>query len=180
MRTRNMSARLRRTIVPALGMAGITALLGAASVQSTKAVPSGRPTTVLFMCPHGAAKSVLASAYFQRAAKARGLNVRVDAAGTDPDQAVSAKVAARLTEQGYDIPIKTPRRVIPQEVEHADIVVSLGCDLTGLPKPLGTLYRWDDVPPPSEDFARADEEIRQKVIALVDELVRAQEKSKKE
>jgi hypothetical protein len=31
-----------------------------------------RPPTVLFMCPHGAAKSVLASAYFERLAKERG------------------------------------------------------------------------------------------------------------
>ena len=40
--------------------------------------------TVLFMCPHGAAKSVLASAYFKQLAAARGLRVRVDAAGTEP------------------------------------------------------------------------------------------------
>jgi protein-tyrosine-phosphatase len=37
------------------------------------------------MCPHGEAKSVLASAYFQRLAKERGLNVHVVSAGTDPE-----------------------------------------------------------------------------------------------
>ena len=51
--------------------------------QTSKTQPGKQPT-VLFLCPHGAARSVLASAYFQRAAKERGLNVRVDAAGTDP------------------------------------------------------------------------------------------------
>jgi protein-tyrosine-phosphatase len=149
-------------------------------MKAMKAATTDAPTTVLFMCPHGAAKSVLASAYFQRAAKARGLNVRVDAAGTEPDQTVAPRVASRLAEQGYAIPITAPRQVTARELEHADIVVSLGCDLTNLPKPRGTLHRWDDVPAPSEDFARADEAIRQNVIALVDELVRAREKPRKE
>jgi len=56
--------------------------------QKPSALPgTGRPPTVLFICPHGAAKRVLASAYFQRLAKERGLNVRVESAGTEPDPA---------------------------------------------------------------------------------------------
>ena len=71
---------------------------------------------VLFMCPHGAAKSVLASAYFQKLAKERGLNVRVDSAGTDPDPEVGKAVAAHLTKTGYALPIEKPRRVTPRDV----------------------------------------------------------------
>lgn len=56
--------------------------------------------TVLFMCPHDAAKSVLASAYFERLAKERGLNVRVVSAGTDSDSQVAPKVADHLTKKG--------------------------------------------------------------------------------
>jgi hypothetical protein len=56
----------------------------------------GKPPTVLFMCPHGAAKSVLASAYFQRLAKERGLNVRVESAGTQPNAEVAPAVASHL------------------------------------------------------------------------------------
>jgi len=153
--------------------AGVIAVDHAVGAQPAKQPPAGRATTVLFLCPHGAAKSVLASAYFEREAKARGLNVRVEAAGTEPDPQVSPKVAARLAEQGYPVPKGAPRRVTGNELERADIVISLGCDLTGLPQPRSTLRRWDDVPPPSEDFARADEAIRAKVMALVEELVRA-------
>jgi protein-tyrosine-phosphatase len=128
---------------------------------------------VLFMCPHGAGKSVLASAYFQRRAKERGLNVRVDSAGTDPDPEVGKAVAAHLTKTGYTIPIDKPRRVTTSDVEQADIVVSLGCDLAGMPKPRGTLLKWDDVPGPGENFAMADELIKKHVEELIDELVRA-------
>lgn len=49
--------------------------------EGQASAPASKPPTVLFMCPHGAAKSVLASAYFQHLAKERGLNVRVDSAG---------------------------------------------------------------------------------------------------
>jgi arsenate reductase (thioredoxin) len=132
-----------------------------------------RPTTVLFMCPHGAAKSVLASAYFQRIAKERGLNVRVDSAGTDPDPEVGKAVAAHLTKTGYALPIDKPRRATASDVEQADVVVSLGCDLAGLPQPRGRLLKWDDVPGPSENFAAADQAIRKHVEELVDELIRA-------
>jgi anti-sigma-K factor RskA len=73
-----------------------------------------KPPTVLFMCPHGAAKSVLASAYFERLAKARGLNVRVESAGTDPDPTVSPVVAAHLNRQGYPAPKVEPTQGDPE------------------------------------------------------------------
>jgi hypothetical protein len=100
---------------------------------------SARPATVLFMCPHGAAKSVLASAYFQRVAKERGLNVRVISAGTDPDAQVAPAVASHLTKNGYDVPIAKPRRATGEDMATADVVISIGCDLKDLPAPRGTL-----------------------------------------
>jgi arsenate reductase (thioredoxin) len=133
---------------------------------------TGRPPTVLFMCPHGAAKSVLASAYFQRLAKERGLNVRVESGGTEPDPAVSSAVAAHLAKNGYQVPIDTPRRVSAEEFQAADVVISLGCDLTGLPARRGVLQRWDEVPGPGENFAAADEAIRKRVAALIEDLVK--------
>jgi arsenate reductase len=137
-----------------------------------------KPATVLFMCPHGAAKSVLASAYFARLAKERGLNVRVESAGTDPDPTVSPAVAAHLRRQGYPVPESNPRRVTAKDFESADVVISIGCDLSGLQEPRGKLLRWDEVPPLSEDFARADEAIRNTVTALIEELVRSAPKRK--
>ena len=132
-----------------------------------------RPTTVLFLCPHGAAKSILASAYFERLAKERGLNVRVESAGTDPDPTVSPAVAAHLERQGYPAPRSNPRKVNANDLESANVVISIGCDLSGLEAPRGRLVRWDEVPSPSEDLARADEAIRKRVTDLIEELVRS-------
>ena len=136
------------------------------------------PPTVLFMCPHGAAKSVLASAYFERLANERGLKVRVESAGTDPDPTVSPAVAAHLKRQGYPVRAAAPRKVTSKDVESADVVISIGCDLSGLPQPRGNLVRWDDVPPLSEDFARADDAIRTRVTELIDELMRSAPKKR--
>jgi protein-tyrosine-phosphatase len=41
--------------------------------------------TIIFVCEHGAAKSVIAAAYFNRFAEQRGLNLRAAARGTNPD-----------------------------------------------------------------------------------------------
>jgi arsenate reductase len=152
----------------------VAALLIALTLGATAPagqVPAAKTPVILFMCPHGAAKSLLASAYFQKMAKERGLNVVVDSAGTDPDPQLAPAVVAHLTKSGYAIPIAKPRKVSADDVSKADVVVSMGCDLTGLPVRDGALRAWS-VPDLSAGFARADDEIRARVIALIDELTR--------
>ncbi|HET7695830.1 MAG TPA: hypothetical protein VFK57_08995 [Vicinamibacterales bacterium] len=162
---------MHRAIAVVLAV-GLCAAGSAVSALSQAQSPSPKPPAVLFMCPHGAAKSVLASAYFQRAAKERGLNVVVTSAGTEPDPAVAPAVSAHLKKNGYTVPISKPTRATAAQVAAADVVVSLGCDLSGYPAPRGRTLNWDDVPSPSQDFEKADAAIKQKVAALVEELVR--------
>jgi protein-tyrosine-phosphatase len=153
-----------------------TGVRAAVDVLGKQQAAQATAPTVLFLCPHGAGKSVLASAYFQRLAKERGLNVRVESAGTEPDPTVAPVVAKHLRQNGYELPISTPRKVTADEVTSADVVISLGCDLSGLPQPKGALQRWDEVPGPGEDLEGADEAIRRRVTALVEELLARQRK----
>ena len=139
----------------------------------TQPAPQAEPApTVLFMCPHGAAKSLMASAYFQQAAKERGLNVRVDSAGTDPDAQLSRSVVAHLEKNGYAIPIAKPRAATAADMSGADIVISMGCDLSKLPAPKGVVKNWR-VPDFSADFNAAEQAIRDQVNKLVEELLSA-------
>src|SRR5215475_6112706 len=116
-------------------------------------VPARKTPTVLFMCPHGAAKSVLASAYFTQLAAARGIRVKVDAAGIEFAPAVSPAVAARLADQGLAVPISKPRVVTSADLADADIVISIGCDTSKIPADGKVkLQRWDDVPDSGTDF----------------------------
>jgi arsenate reductase (thioredoxin) len=171
----NSAARAGRRgagfICLAIAVVGISAVAAAGQAPAA-ATKAATPPTVLFMCPHGAAKSVLASAYFKRAAKERGLNVQVISAGTEPDPQVAPVVASHLKQNGYEVPVATPHRVTADDMAAADVVVSIGCDLKGLPAPRGKLVTWDDVPAPSEDFAAADRRIRERVLALVEELIK--------
>jgi arsenate reductase (thioredoxin) len=176
---RPQAARRQRVMCAAAVLGCVAGLaVPVASQEGTGDPKSSKTPTVLFMCPHGAAKSVLASAYFQRLARERGLNVHVESAGTEPDATVSRAVAAHLKAQGYSIPIAKPRKIAPEEFASADVVISIGCDLSGLPQPRGRLVRWDDVPAPSDDFTAADEAIRKRVNDLVEELVRSMPKGR--
>ena len=167
---------MHRHLAPLLIVVALSVTIDAPPLIAQSPAPS-RAQVVLFMCPHGAAKSLMASAYFQTLAKERGLNVRVDSAGTDPDPALSKGVVARLQQDGYAIPIDKPRAATAADMKTADIVVSMGCDLSKLPAPSGTLKTWN-VPDFSADFDAAEQAIRDQVVKLVDELVAAQKARK--
>jgi arsenate reductase len=126
--------------------------------------------TVLFLCPHAAAKSVFAAAFFDRLAAERGLAARADAAGTEPDPATNPAVVAALAAEGIDVGGHRPRRVTAEELAAAWRVVSLGCDVDGIAPVDLVTERWDDVPPVSADLPTAREAIRWRVAALVEAL----------
>jgi arsenate reductase len=151
----------------------VAALLLTLGLGSSQAPAAKTGPTVLFMCPHGAAKSLMASAYFQKLAKERGLNVRVDSAGTEPDPQLSKGVVAHLQRTGYAIPIDKPRAATAADMKGADIVISMGCDLSKLPAPKGVVQNWT-VPDFSADFNAAEQSIRDQVTKLVDELLKKQ------
>ena len=126
--------------------------------------------TILFLCPHGAAKSVMAAAYFQRLADQRQLDVTATFAGTEPDAAVSPAVAELLRAEGIEVTGHIPRHVTAEELVEAWRVISLGCDVTHLAPPGLAVERWDDVPPPSQNLVAARDIILAHVERLVDEL----------
>ena len=128
-----------------------------------------RPT-ILFLCPHNAAKSVIAAAYFHQLAAERGLPYQADSAGTDPDERLSPAVVKALQAEGIDVTGHQPRLVTAEDLASAHRVISLGCDLDGLPRPEVLVQQWDDVPPPSQDLEASREAIRRHVNLLVVQL----------
>lgn len=126
----------------------------------------GDERTILFLCPHNAAKSVIAAAYCEQLAAERGLTLRATSAGTDPG--ISPGVAAALFAEGIDVRAHRPRRVTAEALAGASRVVSLGCDLGDI-APLGlVVVHWDDVPSPSADLTGARAVIAAHVRRLVD------------
>jgi protein-tyrosine-phosphatase len=122
---------------------------------------------VLFVCPHGAAKSVVAAAHFRRLAEARGLAIDAVAAGTEPDRELSPAAVQGLTGDGLAARLARPRPVTRYDVDHALRIVGLGCDVEA-----GKGQRVDrwDVPAVSDGYAAARDRIVANVERLVSEL----------
>jgi len=129
--------------------------------------------TVLFVCAHGAAKSVLAAADFQRLADRRGLKLRAAAAGTDPDPEVSSWVVQALREDGIDVGDQRPRRVTRDDLAGAWRVVAFGCDLGGLAPPGLAVEQWGDVPAVGDNGNAARAAITARLGRLLDDCGRA-------
>lgn len=127
-------------------------------------------STILFLCPHSAAKSVLAAAYFDGYAQEHGLTWAADFAGTEPDARVSPAVVEMLRNEGIDVSGYQPRRVTPEDLTGARLIVLLGCSLEGFDVPLERLITWDDIPAPSANLSGARDAIRSRVETFVNQL----------
>ncbi|MEO8609993.1 MAG: hypothetical protein ABI690_19015 [Chloroflexota bacterium] len=125
--------------------------------------------TILFLCPHHAAKSVIAQVYFNRLAQKKGLPFVADSAGTEPDAQVAPAVAAMLLTEGTDVSGHQPRHVTTAELENAARIISMGCALADLDIAPERITNWD-IPAVSQDMPTARAAILQHVAALVDEL----------
>jgi protein-tyrosine-phosphatase len=122
---------------------------------------------VLFVCLHGAAKSVVAAAHFRRLAAARGLPIGAVAAGTEPDAELGPGAVKGLAGEGLTAAPARPRPVTLHDLGSAVRVVSFGCDVTPLRGQ--PIEQWQ-VPAVSDGYAAARDRIVANVERLVGEL----------
>lgn len=106
---------------------------------------------VLFLCPHGAAKSVIAAAMLNELARRRHLGITASSAGTEPDDEINPVAVETLMTRQLPMP-DAPQLVTKHHIERADIVVSLGCAIDKLPTRPGRWVDWSDAPAASEDI----------------------------
>jgi arsenate reductase (thioredoxin) len=128
---------------------------------------------IVFLCPHGAAKSVIAAAYCQQLADRQNVPLRATAAGTEPDAEISPAVLELLRGEGIDVADQRPRRVTHAELVAASRIISMGCDLADLQPTGAVVEHWDDVLPPSQNLLLARDQIRAHVEQLLETLRRA-------
>ena len=168
---------MKPTVRPPLLLVLITAgLLLTAFGQNRKGRNSSRATpTVLFVCEHGAAKSVIAAAYFDKLARHRGLDYKAAFRGVNPDAALNAAAAKGLTEDGIDIAGWKPALVAKKDVDEASRVVTLGCTLPAGISKASKVTDWNNVPSPSQNYEYARDDIKKRVQKLVDDLAREKE-----
>jgi hypothetical protein len=126
-----------------------------------------RPARVLFVCLHGAAKSVVAAAHLRRLAADRRLEVEAVAAGTEPDATLTPAAVQGLAAEGLAARPVRPRPVTLYDLRRAARVVTFGCTVDAGAVPV---ERWDDVPAVSEGYGPARDHIVARVERLAGEL----------
>jgi arsenate reductase (thioredoxin) len=132
---------------------------------------SSDPATVLFMCPYGGAKSVIAASYFNRIAEQEGLPYLATAVAAEtPYDAVPKPVADLLEQDGFAVTSFHPRQVAASDLESATKIVSIDCDLTKLDTHGAAIETWNDVPKVSVDLPGSAAAIRKHVEVLVKQL----------
>jgi len=125
---------------------------------------------VLFVCEHGAAKSVIAAAYFNRMAAERGVPIRAIARGAEPQAVPSKATANGLRADGLSPPDDIPSPVTAGDIRDATDVIDFDCDSPAM-RPLNALGTcWNDVPAVGDDYGRARDRIRAHVAAYFEAL----------
>jgi len=119
---------------------------------------------VLFVCLHGAAKSVVGAAHFRRLAAASGLAIDAVAAGTEPDPELAPGAVRGLAGEGLQAVPSRPRPVTVYDLQRATRVVGFGCDVR--PARGQRVEQWE-VPAVSDGYAAA----RDRIVAHVERLV---------
>ena len=150
----------------------IALLFGAASPSAQTVAKGSAPVpAVVFVCEHGAAKSVIATAYFNKLAAERGLPYRATFRGTSPQEALSVRAVQGLTADGVAIPPGAPTAIGDADIKNATHIFAIGCTLPPAAVSSGKARDWSDVPDDKGYEAQRDAIVRH-VKELLDDLQR--------
>lgn len=122
-------------------------------------------TRVLFVCVRNAGRSQLARALYER------LGGEARSAGTAPGDELQEAVVEALEEVGIDVSGRLPRKLTEEDVEWADLVVTMGCS-DACPVLPGKEYVDWDLPDPVGMCLEEARELRAVIEARVEQLPR--------
>jgi arsenate reductase len=161
-------------------MAGLRARLStvlilhafAAGAAAQGSAPAASPR-IIFVCEHGAAKSVIATAYFNKIAAERGLPDRATYRGASPQAELSVSALKGLKEDGLPLPSVQPSPITTADVTGATHIFAIGCSLPAHAAASGKADSWDDVPD-DRGYAAQRNAIKKHVERLIDRLQKPQ------
>jgi arsenate reductase len=123
------------------------------------------PPRAYFVCIGNAGRSQMAQALYER------LGGKARSAGSRPEHEVHPEVVEVMRELGVDLSDRRPRGIEPEDLEWADVVVTMGCGDAcpvlsgkryidwGLPDPIGR---------PVEEVRALRDEIQRRVAGLAE------------
>src|SRR5258707_10000042 len=111
------------------GVAALLACSGLVVGAAAQRPPSAASPRIVFVCEHGAAKSVIATAYFNKIAAERGLPDRAMYRGANPQAELSVSALKGLKEDGLVLPSSKPSPITDEDVSDATHIFAIGCAL---------------------------------------------------
>lgn len=126
--------------------------------------------SVLFVCVHNAGRSQMAAALLDHHADGA---VDVLSAGSAPADSINPAVREVLAELGIDVSREQPKRLTAEAVEHADVVITMGCGDACPVLPGKRYLDWDLTDPAGktpEQIRPIRDDIDARVRGLLDEL----------
>jgi arsenate reductase (thioredoxin) len=123
--------------------------------------------SVLFVCVHNAGRSQMAAALLDQAAAGR---VRVTSAGSQPATEINPAVAQAMAEVGLDLSRELPKPLTGDQVQAADVVITMGCG-DACPVYPGKRYLDWDLPDPAGLDLAAVRPIRDDISRRVHDLI---------
>ena len=128
---------------------------------------------ILFLCVHNAGRSVAAAILTEHHGGGR---VRVTSAGSEPGIGINPVVAEVLRERGLDPDREFPKPLTEEAARAADVIVTMGCGDACPIYPGKRYLDWDLTDPAGRNVDEVRpivDEIEQRVLALLDDLVPA-------
>ena len=153
-------------LVPACGL--LLATVGARSISAAEGTAG--VGTVLFVCEHGSAKSLLAASLFNREAARRHLGFRAIARGTSPESAPQSATLDGLHSDGVDVAAFVPQRLTTADIESAIAVVVFDVNLDAFNPTHRPVARWNNTPSVTTDYRWARDAILQRIDDLIQQL----------
>jgi arsenate reductase (thioredoxin) len=129
-------------------------------------VSDPQPPTLLFVCRHGAAKSVLAAELARRAARRAGVPLQTLARGLEPADSTSPEVGVAIPDVDPSVMNGRPMGLDADDILAATTIVTFDLEPAELPVNVRAI-RWDGIPAVSEDPEAARRAIQSRVARLV-------------
>jgi protein-tyrosine-phosphatase len=129
---------------------------------------------VLFVCVHNSGRSQMAEAYVNHLARARGLDVVAESAGTIGGRDLNPNVVQAMSEDGLAMEGHHPKLLTGEMVARADKVISMGCGVDAGACPANFILAEDwALDDPAGQPIETVREIRGQVRARVERLLAA-------
>jgi protein-tyrosine-phosphatase len=153
----------------------VVALATFATFATFAACAGGRPRrdppSVVFVCQKGSVKSVIAATHFAARARARGMSVDVRARAVMPVAELAPATIAGLAADGLTPIERIPVQVTPDDLAHATRTIAFEPLPSSLAQASRRIDIWD-VPPVSNGYEAARDEMVRRSDQLLDELAR--------